>query len=300
MSRARHRKPSTTRAHVARASVAAAAVGGELFLPVAVAHAAPDAAWDAVAACESGGNWSINTGNGFYGGLQFTQSTWEAFGGLDYAPRADLATEAQQIAVAEKTLAGQGPGAWPVCGGPLTGQQPEPRDPQPAPAPPAAAPAPAPDADGSYTVQPGDWVSTIAQTVGYCPAGADLATCWQPLYEANRDVIGAGVHNGLDLAAPLGTPIYAATDGHVDQAGLTDPGGFGALIQITAPDGTVTWYGHVDTWTVQPGSYVTAGQQIGTVGQRGNSTGPHLHFEVHVGPGPIDPAGWLADHGIKL
>jgi hypothetical protein len=72
--------------------------------------------WDAVALCESGGNWSINTGNGFYGGLQFTPSTWAAFGGTAYAPRADLAARSQQIAVAEKVLATQGPGAWPTCG----------------------------------------------------------------------------------------------------------------------------------------------------------------------------------------
>jgi hypothetical protein len=72
--------------------------------------------WTAVAQCESGGNWSINTGNGYYGGLQFSQSTWAAYGGTAYAPRADLATQGQQIAVAEKVLAGQGAGAWPVCG----------------------------------------------------------------------------------------------------------------------------------------------------------------------------------------
>ena len=72
--------------------------------------------WDAVALCESGGNWGINTGNGYYGGLQFSPSTWLAFGGGAYAPRADLATKAQQIAVAEEVLAVQGPGAWPTCG----------------------------------------------------------------------------------------------------------------------------------------------------------------------------------------
>jgi hypothetical protein len=76
--------------------------------------------WDAVARCESGGNWSIDTGNGYYGGLQFSQSTWDAFGGGAYAPRADLATQSEQIAVAEKVLAVQGPGAWPVCGRALT------------------------------------------------------------------------------------------------------------------------------------------------------------------------------------
>jgi Transglycosylase-like domain len=72
--------------------------------------------WSAIAACESGGNWSINTGNGFYGGLQFTEQTWLGYGGGQYAPSANLATEAQQIAVAQKVLAGQGIGAWPVCG----------------------------------------------------------------------------------------------------------------------------------------------------------------------------------------
>jgi resuscitation-promoting factor RpfA len=71
--------------------------------------------WDRVAQCESGGNWHINTGNGFYGGLQFAASTWRGYGGTKYAPRADLASKAQQIAVAQRVLASQGPGAWPVC-----------------------------------------------------------------------------------------------------------------------------------------------------------------------------------------
>ena len=71
--------------------------------------------WDRVAACESGGNWSINTGNGYYGGLQFAGSTWRGFGGGQYASRADLATKSQQIAVAQRVLKVQGPGAWPVC-----------------------------------------------------------------------------------------------------------------------------------------------------------------------------------------
>jgi len=72
--------------------------------------------WAAIAACESGGNWAADTGNGFYGGLQFTEQTWLGFGGGQYAGSANLATEAQQIAVAEKVLAVQGLGAWPVCG----------------------------------------------------------------------------------------------------------------------------------------------------------------------------------------
>lgn len=90
--------------------------------PVRIAVSAPPPVsrsgvnWDAIAQCESGGNWSINTGNGFYGGLQFTYSTWLGYGGGVYAPRADLASREQQIAIAEKVLAGQGIGAWPVCG----------------------------------------------------------------------------------------------------------------------------------------------------------------------------------------
>lgn len=71
--------------------------------------------WDALAQCESNGNWAINTGNGYYGGLQFSQSTWAAYGGTQFAPRADLATREQQIAIAEKTRASQGWGAWPAC-----------------------------------------------------------------------------------------------------------------------------------------------------------------------------------------
>ncbi len=72
--------------------------------------------WAAIAACESGGNWSASTGNGFYGGLQFTEQTWLGYGGGQYAPSANLATPAQQIAVARQVLVGQGIGAWPVCG----------------------------------------------------------------------------------------------------------------------------------------------------------------------------------------
>lgn len=95
------------------------ALTGAVFLGSVVtsgsANAWDVAVWDAVARCESSGNWSINTGNGYYGGLQFSASTWKAFGGQQYATNAHLATKAQQIAVARRTLAKQGPGAWPVC-----------------------------------------------------------------------------------------------------------------------------------------------------------------------------------------
>src|SRR3954469_9116319 len=92
-----------------------------ITLSAAPASAASGSTWDAVAQCESSGNWQINTGNGYYGGLQFSQSTWAGYGGTAMAPRADLAGPAQQIAVAERVLAGQGIGAWPVCGKNLTG-----------------------------------------------------------------------------------------------------------------------------------------------------------------------------------
>jgi resuscitation-promoting factor RpfA len=97
--------------------VAASAAGTAALLgPAQAASAAHSVNWDAIAQCESGGNWAINTGNGFYGGLQFTRSTWKAYGGLRYASTANHASRAQQIAIAEKVLRGQGIGAWPVCG----------------------------------------------------------------------------------------------------------------------------------------------------------------------------------------
>jgi hypothetical protein len=112
--RGRHRKPSTTSTALAKTALAGA-VAGVPLVTAGQAHAAPDGVWDRVAQCESGGNWSINTGNGFQGGLQFTQSTWRGFGGSQFAPSANKATREQQIAVAERVLAGQGWNAWPVC-----------------------------------------------------------------------------------------------------------------------------------------------------------------------------------------
>ena len=88
---------------------------GAMALSSGTASAAPGTNWDAIAQCESGGNWAINTGNGYYGGLQFSASTWRAYGGATYAPYAHQATKAQQIAIARRTLNSQGPGAWPVC-----------------------------------------------------------------------------------------------------------------------------------------------------------------------------------------
>ena len=107
---------SPTRRRIAGVAVAGAtAAVGTVATATSASAATTSNVWDAVAACESGGNWSINTGNGFYGGLQFTHQTWQGFGGGQYAYDAHQATKAQQIEIAQKVLQVQGPGAWPVC-----------------------------------------------------------------------------------------------------------------------------------------------------------------------------------------
>jgi hypothetical protein len=177
----------------------AAAVGiGALASPASAAvHD-----WSGVAQCESGGNWSINTGNGYFGGLQFNASTWSAYGGGSYAPRADLASAAQQIAVAERVLASQGAHAWPTCGRRLTGgttaaaAAPASSAPAAAAAPPRAAP-PAATSGGSYTVQRGDTLAKIARAQG-------VDGGWRSLLAANHDRIANAnvIHVGQGLTVP--------------------------------------------------------------------------------------------------
>jgi len=135
----RHRKPTTSSLRVAKLAVTGAVIGGSAVGMAAQAQAAPDSEWDQVARCESSGNWAINTGNGYQGGLQFSPSTWSGHGGGQFAPAANMATREQQIAIAEKVLATQGRGAWPVCGRGLSG--PTPRTVTSAPATPAKTPA---------------------------------------------------------------------------------------------------------------------------------------------------------------
>ena len=115
MSTGRHRKPSTTGRTVAKVAVTGAIVAIPGIAIAGTANAAPDSDWDRLAQCESSGNWAINTGNGYQGGVQFSPSTWNAYGGGKYAPAANQASREQQIAVAEKVLAAQGWGAWPSC-----------------------------------------------------------------------------------------------------------------------------------------------------------------------------------------
>ncbi|HEX9177607.1 transglycosylase family protein [Mycobacterium sp.] len=112
----RHRKPTQSNINVAKVAFTGAVIGGSGLALSAQAAAATDGEWDQVARCESGGNWAINTGNGYQGGLQFSPGTWSSAGGSTYAPAAHLASRDEQIAVAERVLARQGRGAWPVCG----------------------------------------------------------------------------------------------------------------------------------------------------------------------------------------
>ncbi len=213
----RHRKPTTSGRTIAKVAVTGMVVGAPLTAFAAPASAAGAHNWDGVAACESGGNWAINTGNGFRGGLQFTDSTYAAYGGTGSA---NNASKAEQIRVAENVLAGQGVGAWPVCGARLTGgtssaqaqsapaqrtaatqQQvsPAPQQQSTKAAPKAVAPkAAAPKATvtrtapsntaagntaaGNYTVKSGDTLSKIAAAQG-------VSGGYQAIFALNQDKI---------------------------------------------------------------------------------------------------------------
>ncbi|MFL4904688.1 transglycosylase family protein [Streptomyces sp. MMS24-I2-30] len=213
-SKGKHRRPSKATRVVALAGVTGAAVAAPL-MAVGDASAATASQWDAVAQCESGGNWSINTGNNYYGGLQFSASTWAAYGGTQYAPTADKATKSQQIEIAEKVLASQGKGAWPVCGtglsstpysggdssgsgsgssgsgstgsttGRATEQQAASRS---ADRPAASRTVTTPTGkkvkkgDGEYKVVKGDTLSSIAEK-------HHVAGGWQKLFELNKDIV---------------------------------------------------------------------------------------------------------------
>ncbi|KAA0930602.1 MULTISPECIES: LysM peptidoglycan-binding domain-containing protein [Streptomyces] len=216
--KAKHRRPSKAARIAALAGVTTAAVAVPL-MGATGASAATASEWDAVAQCESGGNWSINTGNGYYGGLQFSASTWAAYGGSAYASTADQASKSQQIAVAEKVLASQGKGAWPSCGVGLSGAStgntapsgsgssdsgssasgqstPQPQKTQPAeerasraqerPAAQKTVETPTgkkvKKGDGEYKVVKGDTLSAIADE-------KNVKGGWQKLFKLNKDIV---------------------------------------------------------------------------------------------------------------
>ncbi|MFJ7768276.1 transglycosylase family protein [Streptomyces sp. NPDC097107] len=417
--RGRHRRYQPNR--INRASLTVTAGGAGLALPLmgtGTAQAAEVETWDKVAACESTNDWDINTGNGYYGGLQFTQSTWEAFGGTEYAPRADLATKDQQIAIAEKVLDGQGPGAWPVCseraglsrggdapdirpaGGAETGKSPERtarksterpagksdsvKDVQPQITPQSRA-----GKARMYTVVTGDTLSGIADT-------QQARGGWRGLYDANREAIGTdpdlilpgqrlavrgeatatepkqkqqkqkqeqqkkpapdsgkekqggpgekekadradkatskadkattrqgvvapvdastgtpyhqagsswskGYHTGVDFPVPTGTSVKSVAEGRIVSAGWG--GSYGYEVVVRHSDGRYSQYAHLSAISVKDGQSVGAGQRIGRSGSTGNSTGPHLHFEVRTGPGfgsDVDPVAYLRAGGVRI
>ncbi|MFE2282902.1 transglycosylase family protein [Streptomyces sp. NPDC059443] len=418
--RGRHRRyqPSS----INRASLAVTAGGAGIALPLigaGAAHAASVDTWSKVAACESTSNWHINTGNGYYGGLQFSQSTWRAFGGTAYAARADLATKDQQIAVAEKVLKGQGPQAWPACGkqaglsrsGPAPASAKQMQQTQQAPqaqqvkvqakeaktaAPQGTAPRPTGTSvlPNPYVVAPGDSLSEIA-TDQHVEGG------WQALYETNRATVGgnpdlifpgqrltlritaapaappaqnpekpprtaepvkpvepaaekpaeepaekpvekpaakpvaepvstkeeapsggfsvpvdaglgtayhvagsswaSGYHTGVDFPVATGTAIKAVGPGEVVSAGWA--GAYGYQVVIRHTDGRYSQYAHLSALGVKAGQEVSGGQRIGRSGSTGNTTGPHLHFEIRTGPGygtDIDPLKYLRGHGVDI
>ncbi|MFE6042539.1 peptidoglycan DD-metalloendopeptidase family protein [Streptomyces sp. NPDC056452] len=434
----RHRRYQPSR--INRASLTVTAGGAGIALPLltaASAGAASTDVWEKVAACESTSNWHINTGNGYYGGLQFTRSTWAAFGGTAYAARADLATKDQQIAVAEKVLEGQGPGAWPACsvragltrGGDAPDIAPQTKRgvdvaktgakaaPKTAPqsgsakaAPDAragkasASPTSVPGKRESYTVARGDSLSGIAEA-------ERVQGGWQRLYSANRAVVGddpdlilpgqrlsldvaetpktarpaatneswrehagsagperdaskqkvtpkeratqkaaapkatqkaapeqaakpaakpkqsakqhsgltapvtartgtpyhqagswsSGYHTGVDFPVPTGTSVKAVASGKVVSAGWA--GAYGYEIVIRHSDGRYSQYAHLSSLHVREGQQVGGGQRIARSGSTGNSTGPHLHFEIRTGPGygsDVDPLAYLRAGGVSI
>ena len=426
--RGRHRRYQPNR--INRASLTVTAGGAGMAIPLigtGVAQAADVDTWNKVAACESTNDWSINTGNGFYGGLQFTQSTWEAYGGTRYAPRADLATKDQQIAVAEKVLDGQGPGAWPQCSvrAGLTRGADTP-DIRPAGTRDSgtrsattkkadgattkkADGATTKKADGATTKKTGASAPDVQpQTTPQSRAGtAEMYTVvrgdslsviadaervrggWRGLYTANRKAIGPdpdlilpgqrlklrgqdtattttraggksaektssrkqdkqtgthekqsrtqdderteekatrggslvapvgagtgtpyhkagsswskGYHTGVDFPVPTGTSVKAVGAGKVVSAGWE--GSFGYQVVIRHSDGRFSQYAHLSAISVKSGQTVGGGQRIGRSGSTGNSTGPHLHFEVRTGPGfgsDIDPVAYLRAGGVRM
>jgi LysM repeat protein len=196
--RGRHRAPSridlgTTGRTLARTAVAGAVLGAPLAI-APTASADSGSAWDRLAQCESGGNWAINTGNGFSGGLQFTSGTWRAFGGTGVAHRA---SREEQIVVAERVLAKQGWGAWPACSRKLGLRgTPPPSSVKSAPqVTPAAVKATAAPTGRTVVVKPGDTLSRIAAANG--------VASWEALRAANP---GLDNPNRISVGARIALP----------------------------------------------------------------------------------------------
>ncbi|MFF3542787.1 transglycosylase family protein [Streptomyces platensis] len=168
------------------------AAGPSAAAPGSPAGPGPD--WERIAACESNGRWHINTGNGYHGGLQIDPATWRAYGGRRYAPRADLATRDEQIAIGERIVRDRGLSAWPNCArttdsGDSTSRavaQTPPDDPAPQAAPRTRSlTSPGHTTARTYVVQPGDCLSVIAERA-HTPGGT------KALYDLNKDALDQG------------------------------------------------------------------------------------------------------------
>lgn len=210
--------------------VAVAATGAGIALPLlgaGAAHAADSSTWDRVAICETGGLWSADAGNGFYGGLAITQDTWNAYGGQDYAPRPDLASRTEQIAVAEQMLTDLGSNAWPGCEDgtglldaltppTVVGSTPTATPTTPAP---SASPTPSGDAttgssggSGGSNTDPS--LPTLLPTVPATPTAPDGGTTATPVTPTTPTTPGAPTTPGTpgdDTGATPGSPTTPAS-----------------------------------------------------------------------------------------
>jgi resuscitation-promoting factor RpfA len=184
MAHGKHHEVVPARRRLSQILTAAMAAVAVSWWWAGTAHAADPVNWDAIAQCESGGNWAISTGNGFFGGLQFTLGTWRANGGVGNPVNA---SREEQIRVANNVLRTQGIGAWPVCG--AHAHDGGVAAPHKRALVPLAAPA------GRYVVKSGDTLSAIAQAHG---------CSWQTLYESNRDTIADPnvIYSGSSIRVP--------------------------------------------------------------------------------------------------
>ncbi|MBC3186431.1 DUF3235 domain-containing protein [Corynebacterium sp. zg-331] len=190
------RHTAMTTSIITKLALGSVAVGTASALIVPTASAAPDSDWDALAQCEAGGDWSINTGNGYQGGLQFNPQTWTAHGGGEFAPTANQASREEQIIVAERVLASQGWGAWPACSQRL-GLNSAPSE-RPAPSAPAVEAVPAQAAENSAVIPE---ASSDQVTITEVSSGEPLAPATQLYFLAITALQKAGLEVPQELTS---------------------------------------------------------------------------------------------------
>jgi len=310
----RHRKPTSSSISVAKIAVTGVVISGGAIGMAAQSQAATDAEWDQVARCESSGNWSINTGNGYHGGLQFSPGTWSSHGGGQFAPAANMASREQQIAIAEQVLATQGKGAWPVCGRGLSGPTPRtvssppasvtPADPSQPPvaaldnpeggAAPQDLPADAPELD-VITISEGGVVPDDIIIVGIDPAADQITSIGLLTNAGDPQIIQAGWSGGVaqspvltdpavpPVVPPVVAPVVAPTTAAPLPADTGAPTDTAATADNAVATGTET-----DT-AVVPIATVTV---TGTGGAAPADGVPHLPSPDSPPPGTSDePVG---------